>query len=606
MKADTLDLATIFGRTVRYHVPLFQRPYVWTREEQWEPLWDDVHAVVDRLLDDTPDNDNISHFFGAVVLEQTPNPAGKLETRNVIDGQQRLTTLQLLIAATRAEALSRGLTPDEVLPLERLIYNERALIKSPSDRMKLLPTQADREEFIAALDFDPSADLPKPVDHGISGAYGYFRRRVAEWLDGDAESPWSLLERIERLGDAFWKLLTVVVIDLEAGENAQIIFETLNARGTPLLAADLVKNAAFRAAADEGADLETLYENYWKQLDSEWWRREVRQGRLRRPRIDVFLYHWLAMRLVREGGAQRIYLDFRELRRREPVPAESILQEIETYAAVYERFEKIAAGEEGSIDERRFFQRLAILDMSTAYPFLLWLYGPDGIADTVERSRLLRALESWLVHRMLVRRPSKSYTQVFMELITAGRNARADGSLGAHTFIDLLRHASADRNDWPRASVVREALVSNTIYNDVTRARLRMLLLAIESRLRTDKNEDVAIGGDLTIEHIMPQDWAKNWPLPVGHDPIDAPGRRNRLKHTIGNLTLATTSLNPSMSNAAWSKKRAELRTHSLLVLSKEVVDSEEWGESEIESRTKRLTDVLLMIWPGADDTSWD
>jgi uncharacterized protein DUF262/uncharacterized protein DUF1524 len=604
VKADTLDLATIFGKTVRYNVPLFQRPYVWKREEQWEPLWEDVRAVADRLLDDTTDNDSISHFLGAVVLEQTPNPAGKLETRNVIDGQQRLTTLQLLIAATRTEALSRGLTTDEVLPLERLVFNERALIKSADDRLKLLPTNADRQEFAAALDFEPGTTLPKPDDRGVLGAYGYFRRQLAEYLDADP-GPESTRSHIEALGDAYWKLLQVVVIDLEARENAQIIFETLNARGTPLLAADLVKNAAFRSAAEAGTDLDELYERYWKQLDIDWWRAQVRQGRLLRPRIDVFLYHWLTMRLVREGGAQRLYLDFRELRRIDPVPATEVLHEISTYARIYATFEGFRAGTDGSAGEQRFFQRLDILDLTTAYPFLLWMYGPDGVADPADRDRIERALEAWLVHRMILRRPAKSYTQVFMELITLGRKAKAAGALSSATFLDFLRSAEADRSDWPKKQELLDRIASMSAYTELTRARLRMLLLAIEGRLRTTKSEAIVIGGDLTIEHVLPQDWEKHWPLPADQDSIDGPARRNRLKHTIGNLTLATTSLNPAMSNAAWPAKREALRTHSLLVLSKEVVDRPTWDESEIETRTQRLAEHLLEIWPAADDPSW-
>jgi hypothetical protein len=604
MKADTLDLATIFGKTVRYNVPLFQRPYVWRREQQWEPLWEDVQAVADRLLDDTPDNDSIGHFLGAVVLEQTPNPAGKLEARNVIDGQQRLTTLQLLIAATRTEALARGLSADEVLPLERLVFNERALIKSADDRLKLLPTNADRAEFLAALDFDPAAPLPKASDKGVLGAYGYFRRQLADWF-GDEPPAETVRSHIEALGDTFWKLLQIVVIDLEARENAQIIFETLNARGTPLLAADLIKNAVFRSASEAGADLESLYERNWKELDSDWWREDVRQGRLLRPRIDVFLYHWLTMRLVREGGAQRLYLDFRELRRTDPIPASEVLAEINGFARIYERFEKIRVGADGSERERRFFGHLDILDISTAFPFLLWMYGPEGVESEPERDRIQEALESWLVHRMVMRRPGKSYTQLFMEMITLGRKVRAAGALSASTFVDFLRDADADRSDWPKRDELTNRLATMSAYNDLTRARLRMILIAIEGRMRTNKNEDVAISGDLTIEHILPQEWTTHWPLRPGHDPIEDPALRNRLKNTIGNLTLATPWLNPSMSNYAWPQKRAGLRTHSLLAISKDVVDQEEWSEPQIEQRTKQLTNLFFAIWAPADDPSW-
>jgi hypothetical protein len=605
VKADTLDLATIFGKTVRYNVPLFQRPYVWRREKQWEPLWEDIQAVADRLLDETDDNDNIAHFLGAVVLEQTPNPAGKLESRNVIDGQQRLTTLQLLIAAARAEALQRGLTRDEVLALDRLVYNERGLIRSEDDTLKVLPTNADRDAFAHALALEPDAPLPKPQDDGIVGAYVYFRGRIAEWLDANPGAE-SLRAHMEALGDAFWRLLNVVVIDLEQGENSQIIFETLNARGTPLLAADLVKNAIFRSAAEEGANVEELFERYWKVLDSTWWRSEIRQGRLRRPRIDVFLYHWLTMRLVREGGAQRLYLDFRELRRTDSVPASVTLEQLRVYSDIYERFERVKFGEMGDASEQQFYRRLDVLDVSSAYPFLLWLYGPDGMSSAPDRDAVRRVIESWLVHRMVTRRPAKSYTQVFIELINLGRRSRGEGTLRPQIFIDYFRGAESDRNDWPRRAELVARFASMPTYNDITRARLRMLLMAAEDHLRGPKTEDVAIAGDLTIEHVMPQDWAPFWPLPADHDPLEGPRRRELLKHTIGNLTLATSALNPALSNAAWSQKREALQAHSLLMLTKDVVDHAEWTEADIEHRTARLTDVILRVWAPADDPSWD
>ncbi|MEO8468131.1 MAG: DUF262 domain-containing protein, partial [Chloroflexota bacterium] len=105
MKADTVDLAAIFGQPVHYVVPLYQRPYVWTRELQWEPLWEDVREVSDRQLDKIPENDAIPHFLGAVVLEQSLTQVGMIGSRSIIDGQQRITTLQILIAAARSVAI---------------------------------------------------------------------------------------------------------------------------------------------------------------------------------------------------------------------------------------------------------------------------------------------------------------------------------------------------------------------------------------------------------------------------------------------------------------------------------------------------------------------
>lgn len=109
MKADTVDLAAIFGQQVSYRIPMFQRPYVWKEETEWVPLWDDIRAVLDRQFDGTSANDATPHFLGAVVFDQVLNQAGKVQSRYVVDGQQRLTTLQVFIAAARSVAIELDL-----------------------------------------------------------------------------------------------------------------------------------------------------------------------------------------------------------------------------------------------------------------------------------------------------------------------------------------------------------------------------------------------------------------------------------------------------------------------------------------------------------------
>ena len=186
MKADTVDLAAIFGKPVRYMVPLFQRPYVWTLEEQWEPLWQDVRTVADRQLDDNPTNDTIPHFMGAVVLEQALVGSGMIETRSIIDGQQRLTTLQLVLAAARSVAADHSLDQSRQM-FEKLLFNEMFLVKSDADRMKVLPTDRDRTAFRESIQ-DGAASATGA--HRIHEAYRYFRKSISDWVlearSGDA------------------------------------------------------------------------------------------------------------------------------------------------------------------------------------------------------------------------------------------------------------------------------------------------------------------------------------------------------------------------------------------------------------------------------------
>src|ERR671914_1436 len=172
----------VFMQPQRLVVPLFQRPYVWNEDNQWEPLWNDVVRVTDRLLRE-PQEKHRPHFLGAVVLQQVQNPVGLMQTRTIIDGQQRLTTLQLLLDALHAELLFVGaLAP--AARLEPLVTNAEPFCSKPEDRFKVWPTNRDRDAFNAVMGAKP------PVDHDATGyrgermveAHRFFSEQAREWL----------------------------------------------------------------------------------------------------------------------------------------------------------------------------------------------------------------------------------------------------------------------------------------------------------------------------------------------------------------------------------------------------------------------------------------
>jgi hypothetical protein len=382
-------------------VPLFQRPYVWTLELQWEPLWLDIRTVADRQLDDTPLNDTIPHFLGAVVLEQALVQSGMIDSRTVIDGQQRLATLQLLLAAARSVATQYQLDQSRQM-FEKLLFNETFLVRQVGDELKFFPTKRDRDAFRESIQ-DGVAALTG--GQPIHNAYRFFRGAIVDWAN-EGGDPSAIGPRLEALSTALWKRLAIVTIDLDPGDNAQIIFETLNARGTPLLAADLIKNHLFQIATIQGAQIDALFEKYWESLDSDWWREEVQQGRLKRPRIDIFLNHWLAMRTGSEVVSHQLFVAFKRFVADGKKKAEDVLVDLKRYALVYESFEK----EPSHTELGQFLYRLGVMEVTTAYPVLLWLLGPDGIADQAERRIALGAVESWLVRRMLIRGQRRTTT----------------------------------------------------------------------------------------------------------------------------------------------------------------------------------------------------
>jgi uncharacterized protein with ParB-like and HNH nuclease domain len=279
----------IFGQPQRFLVPLFQRPYVWNQEQQWEPLWRDVERVALRLLNN-PGARHEPHFLGAVVLQQVQSRTGEIQERVIIDGQQRLTTLQILFAALHTE-LRRI---DATVPagrLEYLIENDRRFLKSEEDRYKVWPTNRDRPAF------DEVMAAPAPVDyralkHQMSRlvqSHRFFSEQARSWLTSEGEEQYH--PRADAIERSVRELLQLVVIDLSVDENAQEIFETLNARGAQLTAADLIKNFVFQRLQEAGADIEKAYERHWKEFETAFWETEVSAGRLLYQRSSLFINH---------------------------------------------------------------------------------------------------------------------------------------------------------------------------------------------------------------------------------------------------------------------------------------------------------------------------
>ena len=212
----------VFMQPQRLIVPLFQRPYVWNRENQWEPLWKDVVRVAERLLA-APDIQHQPHFLGAVVVQQMQNPTGSLQVRTVIDGQQRLTTLQLLLDAIHAELIALGATTP-AMRIEALVVNPEAFCSRPEDRFKVWPTNRDRPAFNCVMGAEPPI-LYGELDHKdarLVEAHKYFAEQSRSWLQLNGTE--DVIVRAEKLDYVIRELLQLVVIDLTADENAQEIF----------------------------------------------------------------------------------------------------------------------------------------------------------------------------------------------------------------------------------------------------------------------------------------------------------------------------------------------------------------------------------------------
>ena len=585
---------SLFLQQVRYEIPAFQRPYVWRQGEQWEPLWDDVEQLAQSILED---GETKSHFMGAVVLQQIPHPSGTIERRIVVDGQQRITTLQLLMDAIQ-EVLENREHTHPAKRLADLVENrEEYRDGNPDNAFKVWPTVFDRVAFRHAMSNDMSA-----TDHAASRivqAHDYFKGQAERWLDkasdetGTGDGAASALEKAVR------EKLELVVIDLGDTDDPHVIFETLNARGTPLLPSDMIKNRILHDAGvsiDYEDKISSEQHQLWPFAEDRWWTREIGRGFQRRPRIDAYLNHWLTLRNRREMKAYdefRAFQGYAGSRQEIGQTIHDVARDIADIGEVYRDIE-----DERRSDIATFLRRRNVMNVGAITPLLLWLLSED--VPQTALANCLNALESFLVWRVVCGYSARSYGNLFVELLARLADAPTDEV--DKILYSFLAEQESQAGVWPGDSELRDRFVTAPLYQWLTRGRLGMLLTGIEENLRTEKAEVQKVPHDLQIEHIMPQAWRTNWPLPEdsNHESVV---ERDRAIHTIGNLTLVNGRLNTALSNGPWDCKRKTLDDHSVLFLNRRLVSKapQEWDEAAIEKRAKWLFKRAVEIWPHPD-----
>jgi hypothetical protein len=599
MQAYPRHLKAVFDGNYQFSVPLFQRRYVWNEEDQWEPLWKDVQRVAERHLQDQVR----PHFLGAIVFEKLPHHIGTIEQRQIIDGQQRLTTLQLLIAAARDATRSLEIpeAADQADLFDVLTYNSMIKDRTANPAFKVLPSEYDGESFRSVMRAGSpdvvrgawAARLNQPVGREIPAAYLFFHSQITAWLASAGDH--SQIDRVAAIQSAIFNELQVVVIDLEQTDDPQVIFETLNTRGADLLAADLVKNYLLHLAERRKLSVPDLYQQYWKPFDtdSDWfWHAKITQGRLYRPRIDAFLQYYVTLQTGQEVAATKLFAAFQDYAKdHTDIGPEAHLIALQHFSEIFKGF---YFGSFGTA-EAEFFARVETLDTSTVFPFLLYTFDRlQKPSDVGARRAILSDIESFLVRRVVCGLSAKNYNRLFLELI--GTLKKATGPLPNMVRDFLLTKTDEKGGElWPTDVTFRKAWLEQPLYRDLKRDRLRMILQALEMGVRTAKNENLTITKALPVEHLMPQAWQAHWPLPA--DKANAKEEREALVHTIGNLTLIATSLNSEISNGPWSKKRPAIRKQALLALNRYFQDLSEWDEAAIRKRGASLFDTALKIW---------
>jgi uncharacterized protein with ParB-like and HNH nuclease domain len=628
MRPFSRSILELFDGKRRYLIPMFQRQYVWREDPQLDRIWEDVKNKVEQRL---ANRRTFPHFLGAIVISQMPTFGKQVQAYDVIDGQQRLSTFQILLCSFRDIAAS--LDSEFAAELHKHIVNDGVMQEKETERYKLWPTQVDRPQLMAIVDegsvalveAKEKADFnPKKtgVQPNMIGAYRYFYEKISLLL-ADPTIDGGLEERVEALFSSLKNDLALVSIELEGGDDPQVIFETLNGFGQPLLPTDLMRNYIFQTAYREkrkseerelvqpiGKSPESLYSEYWLPLDQPFWKKEEKQGRMKRPRVDNFFMHFLAMKKGTDINVGRLFHEYRLwVEEKKPYSdVEHLLKDTSNFSALYRA---IVQPEHGS-NRESFSKALSVFEVSTIVPLALYLAGEAGLTKD-ELKICFDMLESFLVRRAICGLTNKAYNRLFIQVIEQIRGSDdVVSALAAALSKPSLDAASAV---WPDDALLWESWHTRPIYAEMNAARVQFILNRLEVAMRSAKSDEFTLNAAMTVEHIMPVAWWTNWPLrdgrvakdsgsrlldEFGDIPVDEESKaRDRSVHTIGNLTLLTQSLNSSVSNGPWDSKKAAIMEHSALAISRGFLDIDQWDEGAITSRSKTLFMHAVTTWGG-------
>ncbi len=663
MQPSKTTVTGLFSTPHQYQIPIFQRGYVWTLEKQVGPLWADVQDRADAVLEHqalaekgagAAMKPQQKHFLGSIVMTPVPNSFGRVPAFEVIDGQQRSTTLQLLLLAFRQAA-----TLLEESPIPRMLDG---LVRNPGpyqreeDHYKVWPTQAGQDEmrrlsdnavspqelcgtyparngrsrlerplmvqsflylYHACLGYMRGVDLTEPVSSASDSTYGdgliSSIRRNNSVAPLQADLPLDP-NRAQALYMALADHVQIMTLTLEAEDDPQVIFETLNARGEPLLASDLVRNFVFLEAARQGSDVDELYGKYWSPFDlvvstsnsvsaNVYWREKARQGRLTRPRIDLFFYGYAILRSQEVILASHVFQAFKTWWQKQPRDLEAELANIVQSS---QHFRELVSPQ-GTGHLAEFGRLIKSLDVGTVTPVYLALRERlDG--DSAELKQALGDLASYLTRRAVCGLTTKGYNRFFMRVL----QVVMDSSEAPHLAMrDVLMSATAPSEVWPDDASFHYQWCQRSVYKELRPAKTCGILRALEYAARgtLQGSNHVPVQSDLSVEHVLPQSWDRVPEYGFADMTEDERQARSQLLHGFGNLTLLTQPLNSSVSNGPFADaydsdgaltpgKRSRLGQSALLMNTYfQQTGLGNWSEVAIAKRAEALSKAAMLVW---------
>ena len=561
MKATEANLLEFIKKSNQFSIPIYQRLYSWT-EKECERLWNDIITTGSKK--DIP-----SHFIGSIMyIEKGLYQISKPEPLLIIDGQQRLTTVSLLL-----EALARKIGDNEIIDgfSERKI-REYYLINPLEDgdrKYKLLLSQNDRSTYISIID---QKEYPKEFSVRIKDIFEYFTNKIDELSEND----------IQNLCLGLLKLFIVDISLNRDHDNPQLIFESMNSTGKDLSQADLIRN--FMLMRLEGDIQKRLYEDYWRPMEVEFGQEAYSSY------FDSFMRHYLTMKTGNIPNINAVYEEFKKYFYNSQRDNEEELKKLKKYAAY---FCAMALDKEEDKELKEAFSDLRELKVDVSYPLLLELYNDYkiGILSKNDFIEIIRLIESYVFRRAVCGIPTNSLNKTFASFGKSIIKEKYLESVKAH-FNKMTSYRR-----FPNDEEFVTELTCRDLYNFRSRS---YWLRRLENH---DRKERVNVS-EYTIEHILPQnnDLNLDWRRALGPDWEKI---QQKYVHTIGNLTL--TGYNSEYNDNFFTDKR-DMKggfRESPLKLNRGLANLETWNEETILQRAENLAKEALKVWqyPQLDQT---
>lgn len=566
---DTLN--SYFNGTEQYIVPFYQRQYVWN-EENWDVLWEHLEEISSNGIS------NEEHFIGTIITKQQISKQLGEHKVDLIDGQQRLTTISLLLKAIANRASGKGEYSKLKKKVDELLVFEDARGK---EFIRVENSRIDKEYFEAVLT-DKDLKLLGNQDHKVLRCYRYFLGKLAAHSD----------QQLDNLKSVVLNKVPVISMLLSANDDEQEIFDTINSLGVRLTTGELLKNYIFKTA-----DFHSLYEEYWWKVfeeseeQVEFWNKNKTAGRIIRTNIEVLLYSYLIIQTLQEVKLEKLFSEYKIwLSGKSTAQKKKFLEELKGYAEIYFDFPEGTELNEIAFSEHanRFFHVIDKLEITTVLPLVLYIY--NNVSEDDDRIKMLRLLESYLVRRNVCRLTTKNYNKLFIQILQELINA---GKPSSASLLKILKSFSDVTNKFPTDLEFSTAFSNEQISNANAREILYCIALYQTSDPLNDKNK--LSSSSFTTEHMMPVKWETFWSEKGMNDLAKL--ERNKKIRTLGNLTLVKGKLNTKMQNAAWSGKKSTLKKHSSLPITTDYIDLPKWNEQTIAERAQDLAKTAVEIW---------